>query len=140
MSIESDNYRTLFIVVLLIALLINALGLGLYKVWDSSYYWIDPISTTLSYVIWALVARKEISKRIKNNGYVMEPVIAFIGASSSIAAFTLWIIVSGEIVETNSTSSMAILFSPIVFLVIGIFGNLGGTKVSEIIQGRKGHG
>ena len=137
MNKESDKYRTLFIVVLFSAFLINALGLGFYKVWDSSFYWIDPVSTTLPYIIWALVARKEISKRIKSNGYVMEPVMAFIGASASIAAFTLWIIISGEIVETNSTSSIAILFTPIVFLVIGIFGNLGGTKVSEIIQGRK---
>ena len=139
MSVEIDKYKKLIWIVIFAAFVINTVGMGQHKIWDDFYYWIDPISTTLPYIVLALIARVRISRVIKNDGYVLEPVREFIGGSIMIAAFSLWIIFAGERGEASG-SALAFAFTPIVFLFIGFFGHVIGTRVSRVIQSRERNG
>ena len=136
MSTELDKYKKIINVVLFAALVINTVGIGLHKIWDNFYYWIDPITTTLPYIILALIARVEISKTNKNNGYVLEPLRAFIGGSIMIAAFTLWVVFAGERAE-HQGGALAMAFTPIVFLFIGFFGHVIGVRVSRVLHAKE---
>lgn len=119
------NAQKLLVLILLISSLASvckyAILSGSY-VWTSAAdqftYWIGPSSSTLPFFFWALITLMAGTMRKGQSTHVLSTLSGYVAGWVAMTAYGCWIVSLPAGPPSTSTMGIAVVFTPIVFLLI----------------------
>ena len=114
-------FLSLYLVLLFFVFVVNVFKEGAYisqSDHDKSTYWIGAVGTTIPFLVLAFVTALDILNGWKRNQNLWLSFSGFFCGWLSMMSFTLWIINLEQFSGISSTMGIAVLFTPVVYLLL----------------------
>ena len=127
---------------IIVAIIINTILKGAYvsrTYNNNSTYWIGPVSTTLPYVVLAILTAFELCFKWRQYKSILAPLVGLTFGWAAMTTFTIWISSLETGPESSSTMGIAIGLTPIIYMLIFPIPYLVGRKVGSKLLRKNGN-